>query len=330
MSPPPPPSQLAKEDKSQIIKKLFAEIQVSAKTKDFKRAEELREKIIELDPMALSEIIKSSEIIEEAMAAGIDRDHLVIWAKLYDTLTDEERNCLYYSMKKFVVPPKKMLLTHGALNNRLFLIDRGQVTIFFPKDGRNIVLAQIGRGDILGEYTFSTISLCSASVITHSEVQLMCLDSSAADGWEDKYPGLYEKLIDFCLKSGRVDEILRNKKLEKRRYARYPAAGKVAASLLTKDGKKSEIVFRGRLSDISTAGTCFTIRCTKKATARALLARYLQLSIAGEQGDEPVTVSAIGKVVRVSFHLYDDYSVHVQFNQLLAEDLCKKFVSRQI
>ena len=331
MSPLTPPSgQPVKEDKSQIVQGLFVEIQVLAKAKDFKRAEALREKLIELDPMALSQIIKSSAIIEEEMAAGIDRDHLVTWARLYDTLTDEERNCLYYSMKRFVVPPKKMLLSHGALNNKLFLIDKGQVTIFFPKEGRNIVLAQIGRGDILGEYTFSTISLCSASAITHSEVQLMCLESSAADGWEDKYPGLYEKLIDFCLKSGRVDEILRNKKLEKRCHERYSADGKVTATLLTKDGKKSEIVFHGGLADISVAGTCFTMRCSKKATARALLARYLLLSIVGAQegGDEPPTISVIGRVVRVSFHLYDDYSVHVQFNQLLLEDLCKKFEAR--
>ncbi len=329
MSPlPPPPNQPTKEDKALIVKGLFAEIQTLAKARDFKHAEELREKLIEVDPMALGEIIKASTIIEEEMAAGIDRDHLVTWTNLYDTLSDEERNCLYYSMKKHVVPPKKMLLTHGALNNRLFLIDRGQVTIFFPKEGRNVVLAQLGRGDILGEYTFSTISLCSASAITLTEVQLMVLDGSAADGWEDKYPGLYGKLIDFCLKSGRVDEILRNKKLEKRRYERYAAEGKVTATLLTREGKKSEVVFHGGLSDISVAGTCFGMRCSKKTTARALLARYVLLSIAGKReggGDSPA-ISVIGRVVRVSFHLYEDYSLHVQFNSLLTEDQVKKFV----
>ena len=323
----PSPGQPAQEDTSQIIKKLFADIQVAAKAKDFKLAEELREKLIEINPMAISEIIKSSEIIEKEKTAGIDKDHLVTWARLYDGLSDEERNCLYYSMKKYVVPEKKMLLTHGAMNNRLFLIDRGLVTIFFPKEGKNVVLAQIGRGDILGEYTFSTISLCSASAITHTEVELMVLDGGAADGWEDKYPGLYEKLIDFCLKSGRVDEILRIKKLEKRRYERFPAEGRVTATLLTREGKKSEVVFHGGLSDISVSGTCFTIRCSKKATARALLARYMLLSICSDEGENVATVSAIGRVVRVSFHLYEDYSVHVQFNALLTKEQCRQFVS---
>ena len=327
MSPQAPPTgQTGQEDKAHTVKKLFAEIQVAAKARDFKLADELHEKLIATDSMALSEIIKSSQIIDEEKTAGIDRDHLAIWGGLYESLSDEERNCLYYSMKKYVLPPKKIILTHGAMNNRLFLIDRGQVTIFFPKDGHNVVLAQLGRGDILGEYTFSTISLCSASAITHSEVELRCLESSAADGWEEKYPGLYGKLIDFCMKSGRVDEIIRNKKMEKRRHERFPGAGRVKATLLTKEGQKSEIVFNGGLSDISVAGACFTMRCSKKATARALLARYLLLSIAGTQGEASPTLSAIGRVIRVSFHLYDDYSVHVNFNKLLTEDEVKKFV----
>lgn len=321
----PPSSPSAPADKSQIVKQLFAEIQVAVRAMDFKKADALREKLIETDPVALIEIIRSSEMIEEAKTAGIDRGHLAIWDKLYGGLSEEEMNCLFYSMKKYVLPPKKMILAHGALNNRLFLIDRGQVTIFFPKEGRNIVLAQLGRGDILGEYTFSTISLCSASAITHSEVQLRCLESSATDGWEEKYPGLYQKLIDFCLQNGRVDEIVRSKKLEKRTYPRYLAEGRVRAVVLTREGNKSEVVFNGNLSDVSAAGTCFTIRCTRKATARALLARHLLLTISREQGDAPVNISAIGRVVRLSFHLYDDYSVHLQFNELLTEELCKKF-----
>ncbi len=323
----PPPAQPAGEDQARTVRRLFAEIQVLAKARDFKRAEGLREKLIEIDPMALSEIIQSSEIIEREKSAGIDRDHLAIWARLYGLLSEEEANCLYYSMKKVVVSPEKMLLVHGVQNNRLFLIDRGQVTIFFPKDGKNILLAQLGRGDILGEYAFSAISLNSASAVTQSEVQLMCLDSSVVDDWEEKHPGLYQKLIDFCLKNGKVDEIIRNRKLEKRRYARIPVAGQVTAHLLTREGKKSEVIFRGGLSNVSMDGICFTIRCTKKATARALLARYLFLSISCERGADPILFTAIGRVVRVSFHLYDDYSIHVQFNQLLTKELYKKLES---
>ena len=323
----PPSSQADKEDKAKIVQQLLAEIQAAAKVRNFRLADHLHERLIATDPMALSAIIKSSGVIEDEKAAAIDRDHLAIWGKLYDSLSDEERNCFYYSMKKLVLRPKTMILAHGAMNSRLFLIDKGQVIIFFQKDGKNVVLAKLGPGDILGEYTFSTISLCSASAITYTEVQLMLLESSAADGWEDKCPGLYEKLIDFCLKGGRVDEILRNKKMEKKRYERHAATGPVKATLLTTEGSITEIVYSGELSDISKSGCCISMRFSKKAIARALLARYLQLFMTSGQEENPATMSLIGKVVRVSFHLYGDFSVHIQFNKLLQEEVLRQFVT---
>lgn len=306
---------------------MLSEIEAAARARNFKLAEELHESLVVNYPMALREIIKASGIIEDEKTAGIDQVHLALWGKLYDSLSDEERNCLYYSMKRYVLRPKTMILTHGQVNNRLFLIERGQITIFFKKDGKSYVLAQLGPGDILGEYTFSTISLCSASAISHTEVQLMCLESKAADGWEDRFPGLYEKLIDFCMKEGKVDEILRNKKLEKRTHHRFPASGRVKAILLTKDGSKSDVVFGGGLSDISVSGACFSMRCAKRSTARALLARHLFLVIAGDQEQNPVTISTRSRVVRVSFHLYGDFSVHVNFDKELAEESVKRFAT---
>ncbi len=323
---PPPSNEPDSDGKSMIVQHLVGEIHSAAKAKNFKLADQLHEKLIATAPMAVSEIIKSSAVIENEKTAGIDLDHLAIWGKLYDSLTEEERNCCYYSMRKHVLKPKTKILTHGSMNNRLFLIEKGHVIIFFPKDGKNVVLGHLGPGDIMGEYTFTTISLCSASAITHTEVQLMCLESSVADGWEDKCPGLYEKLIDFCLKSGRVDEILRNKKMEKRRYARHTAAGPVKATLLTNEGSKTENVYSGGLSDISMSGCCFSARFSKKAIARALLSRHLLLFITTPSEENSATMSAIGKVVGVSFHLYGDFSVHVQFNKLLSEDVLRKFV----
>ena len=322
-----PSSQSAKEDQSKIVQQLVAEIQVAAKAGNFRIADHLHEKLIATDPMALGAIIKSFGVIEDEKTAAIDRDHLAIWGKLYDSLSDEERNCFFYSMKKLVLRPKTMILTHGAMNSRLFLIDKGQVIIFFQKDGKNVVLAKLGPGEILGEYTFSTISLCSASAITYSEVQLMLLESSAADGWEDKCPGLYEKLIDFCLKSGRVDEILRNKKMETKRYVRHAANGPVKATLLTDEGSTTAIVYSGELADISKSGCCISMRFSKKAIARGLLAKSLQLFITPDQEADPATMSVIGKVVRVSFHLYGDFSVHIQFNKLLDEEALRQFIT---
>ena len=317
-------------DKAQIAKKLLSEIQAAVKEGNILHAEELRDKLLTANPMALGEIIKSAELIEEVKTAKIDKDHLAIWDKLYGSLSPEEKNCLYYSLKKVTVPAKKVILAQGAINSRLFFIDNGQVTISFPKGDKHIVLAQLGRGDILGEYTFTTISLCSATAVSHTEVQLMYLDSAAADGWEDKQPGLYDKLVNFCMQNGRVDEIIKRKKLEKRTSIRHSVEGRITATLLTREGKKTETYFRGTLSDISATGTCFLFKCSKKTTARALLARHLFLTFSFERGDRKLTFSAVGQVVGVSFHLYNDYSLHLRFIKRLQEEQVRKATFQEI
>lgn len=315
---------LSAEEKSRLVKKLVSEIAAAARARDFQQADVLRDKLVAVDPMALVEIIKVNGLIEEAKTAAFDRDHLAIWSKLYDNLSEEERNGLFYSMKKIVVPPKKLLFSHGTRSDRLFLIERGLVTIFFPKDGQNIILAQMGRGDILGGCTFTTTSLCPASAVTHTEVHLMCLEGDATRALDDKFPGLFDKLIGFCTANGRVDEIVRNKRMEKREFVRYLAEGVVAATVLTTEGQKTDAVFRGDLANISMAGACFAVRISKKATARALLARHLHLSFACGAKDSPISFRVVGRVVRVSSHLYDDYSVQVRFTRLLPEELITK------
>ncbi len=306
-------SQKAKQDPAVIAKQLFAKIEEHAKQSEFVEAETLREKLIETAPGALSEIIKSDAIIEEAKTAALDKDHLAIWQDLYEDLSDEETNCLFFSLKKIVVPPKKRILAHGALNTKLFLIERGQVTVFYPKQDKNIVIAQLGRGEMLGEYTFTTISLCSASVVSNNEVQLRYLDNSVTDSWHEKQPALYDKLLKFCQIQGKVEQILQKKELEKRTHPRYDMKGIVAATVLNKEGKKTSSNFRGSLSNISVVGGCFDIHCSKKETARALLARHIHLTFEVDVNGKPYRFVAIGKIVRVSFHLHSDYSVHVHF-----------------
>ena len=323
-----PPVQPAKVDKSQDARALFDEIQNAAKEKKFKYAEELRKQLISLYPMAFTEIVKSSSIIEAEKTAGIDASHLALWANLYDSLNEEERNCIYYCLKKFVVPPKKMLLKYGATNNRLFFIESGQVTTFVPKSGKNIVLAQLEGGEILGEHAFTVIALCPISAITGSEVQLYCLERDATDDWEESYPDLLTKLVSFCKHNGRTDRILQKKSMEPRQQKKILADGDVTAILLTEEGQKSQHVFHGKLSDISPIGTCFTVPDLKERTARALLAKSFHLTIAWMRSDGEVKFSPSGRVESVSCGFNDVYSLHVRFTEPQPEQLFSRVITR--
>ncbi len=309
-------------------KKLFAEIVTLAKEKKFSQAEALREKLMEVAPTALSEIIKTAAIIEEEKTAGLDSDHMATWDSLYQELSEEERNCLFYSLKKVVVPPKKRILAHGGYNTRLYFIDKGTVTVFSQKGEKNAVIAQLGRGDMLGEYTFTAISVCSASVLSSSEVHLRYLESAATDDWHQNQPGLYEKLSSYCTTYGTVKQIETRQKQEELEVKRYTVDGVVQATILTKEGKKSTTSFRGGLTEVSSEGCCFEIKVSKKESARALLAKNLSIVMSLNRSKASPTLSVTGRVERVSFHLHNDYTVHVSFHKPLQEDELKKALAK--
>ena len=84
------------------VKALFDLIVECAKKKDFVKAEALREKLFEVAPMALNEITKSGDIIDEEKSQSIDDTHRETWSELYSTLTTEEANELYFALKENV------------------------------------------------------------------------------------------------------------------------------------------------------------------------------------------------------------------------------------
>jgi hypothetical protein len=317
-----PSHRKGEKKQPQSVVQFLAEIRRALEDGDFEAAEKLRDKLIETDPMAISEAIKAAELIEKEMSAAISKDHLAIWPELYDQLTIEERNCLFHNMNLYILPAKRMLLKYGSLNNRLFFIEKGRVTVAIPQEENKLkVLAELGPGDILGEYTFATMALCSATAVTKTPVQIRCLEGKKAESWEEKHPGLYEKLLEFCRKYGRVDLISERKEQESHTYPRYPVDGHVKAILLDKNGQKTELNFNGELEEISRSGTSFSIHCNKKAIVKQLLTRSFFIDFTCNNKGKEISFSNVGKVVRISFLLYNDYLLHIGFHSRLPEHL---------
>lgn len=323
MSSSPVPSDFSdQKNPAPTLEKQSEQIQQALEAGDFQAAEALRDTLVHSHPMAISETIRINELIEKAMSAAVDNEHLAIWPDLYEQLTIEERNRLFHSMKKYVLPEKKLLLKYGSMNNRLFFIEQGRVAVAIPQAENTFkVLAQLGRGDVLGEYSFATIALCSATAVTKTAVQLRSLESREAEHWEEKFPGLYGKVLDFCKKYGRIEQILESKEKQEHTYSRFNVPGQVKAILLDKGDQETELSFNGELQEISRSGTSFTVHCNQRATIKQLLTRSFSLLFCcGGKGRE-TSFSTQGKVVRVSFLLYNDYLLHVGFNSPLPEAL---------
>lgn len=316
--------QATNPDHNPDVDTLTNQILRLARSGSFNEAERLREQLLETNPMAIDSIVSTAEVIETEKSKRLDPDHLSSWSDLYDSLTEEETICLFYSLKQAQLESGKLLLSQGRPNERLFFIESGTVALFYRKKGKNIRATNLGAGNIIGEDSFFGISLCPFYAATQSEVSVRYLHRSIADNWWVNQSGLYGKVAEFCRIHGIGEKTAEQKSSGRREHKRYPALGSAAAYILDEQGNRTQTYFKGDLSDLSRSGTCFAIRCSKQEIARTLLSRAVDIEIVFDDlPDKKIGVS--GTIVKLSYHLHNDYSVHVRFSEVITLDLFKTF-----
>lgn len=296
--------------------KIAREIEKLAFAGDFSSAERWRQVLLAKHPMALSEIISTAELIEDEKTRRIDHDHLAMWDALYRRMTEEERNCLFYSTRRVAVSPGKIILKQGAVIPRLLFIESGRVTLFHSKGKDRILIGQLSRGDIIGDETFFQLSAATLSAGCQTDVQLRYLDKSAVISWEEKCPGLYQRLSDYCQKYSRSQQMMQHKNIEKRAFTRKKSESKLRAFLISSEGVKSSEHIRGSVMDVSRNGISFDIHSSRPENAHRLLGKAMEIEVERGVGG-PVTMLKIsGTVVKVGILMHNDYSIHVKLDKV--------------
>jgi CRP-like cAMP-binding protein len=293
-------------------------VEKNAREKKFDRAESLRDRLFEVDAMALNEIVKTGEIIEAEKNSAIDKDHLKIWADLYGKLTLEETNALFYGMKLEQYPANHMIFRQGEMRSRLYLIDEGQLKMFYRQGDKAILLKTLGPGDFFGEDAFFFAdAFCTTSVITDSKVKLRVLLKNDLDKMGKKTAGLEAKLNDFCRNLESVADLLKAKNLERRVDQRLNLPGKVLVQML--DDKNQPVVkpFRGELLDISVSGLAFLMKTTQKASSM-LLGRNLKMKLTFDELASDLKINCSGMVVAVNSEPFNEYVIHAEFDRNLS------------
>ncbi len=308
---------IAKGDTDAAVKLLYKMILQYAREKKFSKAEQLRERLLEVDPMALNEIIGSAEIIEEGKSQSLDPIHMEIWSGLYDTLSTEEKNELYYSMKDAILGINQPVFLQGKLNTNLYFINQGQLKVIYQDKAGDVLLNTLGAGQLAGQEHFFSNTVCTTSLITLTNVNMKYLEKDALLRWKKEFPNLEQQLSDYCDGFQTVTELLQTKKMDRRALKRVKISDKGLFKLLNRAGEPIGKSFKGDLSDISVGGLSFEIRISKEETARLLLGRRINVAFNYSKSIPNIIIDQNGVIVGVYPYPFEDYSIHVKFDKML-------------
>lgn len=317
--------KLLAEDKQEGAKKtLLSLIEKSASRKQFKQAEALRLRLIDIDSMALADIIKAAEYIEDAKTAGIDKDHIVIWSELYDLLSTEEFNEFYHALVHESYALEDNIVNQGDPQWRLFFVNKGRVKLYYQEKENEILVKTIGSGQVFGGDSFFNDSVWTLNATSMGSVELSTLAVDNVGEWKETYPALKPKIQDYCTRVSTEQEFFQNSGANRRNEKRHAFGVPVSMELLAEDGSSEDTRIKGLGSDISTGGLSFNSRISRKKHARMLLGRPVIVYI--ERDEEVIKLQ--GRVVAVrNLHSVDlGRSVHISFKEELAEALLSKLV----
>ncbi len=309
---------LKKKDNRAAAMFIYEQTVNAVRQRNFIVAEILRDRLLEIDPFALEKVVELGRQIEEQKATGITRHHIEVWKELYDTLSTEEFNALYYNCRMESYDKNEVIVKSGEVDNSLFFLNSGNLAIFCKSSGNETFVRKASSGEVFGSEQFFSASVWTVTLKALTPVQLQVLDQ---EGWREvlrSSAAVEEKLERFCEKMVNVSNILKTSGDDRRESHRYPLSGRTRHILLDSFGKKAKKSFYGDLVDLSRNGMAFTIQLVNRQAAKKILGRQI---ISYFDSKESIYPEFFGMIVGV--HQLDTadgrYSVHVKLAKCISE-----------
>ncbi len=293
----------------------------AARRERFDEATRLREWLIEIDPSALSDIIATAELIEEAKRQGINNDYLQVWSSLHDNLTSEEFNAMYYAMEHSSHSAEDVLVQQGDMYPALFFVNQGKVKLYHDSKHEEVLLKVVAQGEIFGADTFFDASVWTVSAATLSKAEISVLPQRNITSWVVESPALESKLRDFAAGFSGFAKKAEESATDRREFERNILYGIARITLFDEMDNGPSTQLKGELANLSRGGLCLIVRISKKNNARVLLGRKVsvQLECSGTSG-EMLTKSGELVSVRSLYSAENEYSAHLRFEHPLDDN----------
>jgi len=299
---------------------IYNQAVIASSQSDFTVAEMLRDRLLEVDPYALTEVVRLGELIEETKSGAITPHHLEIWKELCEKITEEEYSVIYHNFRLENYAAEQIIVKSGETDNSLFFLNSGNVSLHCGNPGNQSFLRKYGPGDILGGEQFFSASVWTVTLTAMTDVQLHVLDRKGWGRAIQELPQLEAKIVEFNNKYKRIADLLKMTGDERRIYFRHSVTIPSRHFLIDQYGRKNERSCRGELIDISQGGVAFSVKLANKDVAQGLLGRQIVTTI--EINNETREVAGLVVGVRQQDPLEKTYSVHIKLAEELDEGFC--------
>ena len=283
--------------------------------------------------MAITEIIKTGEIIEQEKAGAMDSEKIQPWADLFDKFTESESVAFYFLLNAFTAKEKKPLFEQGAYDNRLYFIRSGRLELSYYDNEKNksIAIAVLEKGDIAGEDTFFSFTNHTTTLIPLEDSDVFFLERNIFEKSLKDNPTIEPKLFDYCkkyLKTCRIDE--KNKGQARRINERHQVSLRGQAQVVDKDGNRLRDSSSITIVDISDGGLCYVLRNVRKNGAADLHAGWVNIKASYKTDSATSELNELAKVVSVRLFPFEECSVHVQFKSPLEKERLQAIVQGNV
>ena len=312
------------EDAGQL---LYNHALAAAQEKDFVTAEMLRDRVLEVNPMALTEVIELGELIEEQKTTLVSSHHIEIWGKLYDELTIEEFNVLYQALRQEDYRKGDPIIEAGESDESLYFLNSGYISLNCISNGKEQFLKRMVPSDVLGSEQLFSASVWTVTLRALSDVQVQVLDHTTFREISDRFPDLEDKLQRYCEKYSTIPELLKMSGDDRREYPRYPITLRTQNYLRDPFGVKGSRKFNGELIDISRNGLAFAIKISSKNNAKLLLGRHIVADVFAKN-ESLIHCSGVIVGVRTPALAAQTFTVHVKLSKKIDDAVLKNIISQ--
>lgn len=307
-------------------KLLYKHALAAGRERDFVTAEMLRDRILEVDPMALAEVVELGEWIEEQKTTLIGAHHLEIWRNLYEEMTMEECTALYQALRREEYRKGDLIVEAGESDVSLYFLNSGFMSLNCIIGGNEHFLKRMGPGDVLGGEQFFSASVWTVTLRALSHVEVQVLDHEVFTALADSFPEIEKKLLRYCDRYAKIPELLKMSGDDRREYPRYSLTLSTQNYLRDPYGTKGSRHFCGELVDISRNGLAFAVRLSSRNSTKLLLGRPI-VSVIQADGESLVQCCGIVVGVRMQDAVVMKFTVHVKLARKIDDSVFKRIVS---